>query len=290
MSIDETWLRRVRDRRAVAGEEAVVINEVGQRLLERLDGLRFSPPLIVELGCRDGRLARALAVRYPRSQLLAIDSSRALLHQARRQRGWWHQRFERVVGGLPALPLAPASADLLVANLVLPGCSDAVRALLGLRRVLKPGGLLLVSTLGLDSLRQLREAWHRIGECHRVHPFTDVQRLGRALSQAGFAEPVLDSDWLQLEYSGLDPLLAELRASGGCNARSDRPRGLTTPRQLARLRQACDEQRGADGVWRVDLEVVYASAWAATSQQHGGRDGTEISIPIDRIGRLPKRG
>src|SRR4029079_12572654 len=83
-------------------------------------------------------------------------------------------------------------------------------------------GLLTFSTLGPDTLQELRAA---AGEA-RVHAFTDMHDLGDMLLACGFSAPVMDMEMLTITYRGADALLADLRASGQTSARADRSRGL----------------------------------------------------------------
>jgi len=273
--LDVAACRRFQDRAArVYGQHARVPGEVGDRLLERLDGLKFAPAVIADLGCGPGLQARRLAARFRAARVVAVDVSRPMLDVAGRQRGRLRRRFERIQGDLGALPLAAASVDLAFANLALDGCADPSAALNGLRRILRPGGLLLVSLFGRDTLRELHEAGAAFGDRRRVARFGDVQTLGNALIAAGFGEPVLDTDWITTGYESAGALFAELRGTGLTHAASDRPRGLMTPRRLRRLAEALEgmppagDRRGLDddasaaaGV-TVTWEIVYASAWA----------------------------
>ncbi len=105
-------------------------------------------------------------------------------------------------------------------------------ALAEFHRVLAPEGLLMFSTLGPDTLKELRAA---AGE-GRVHSFADMHDLGDRLVAAGFAAPVMDMETLTLAYRDVPALLADLRASGQTNARADRPRGLARQGLRAALR------------------------------------------------------
>lgn len=267
-------------------QHGALAREIGQRLLERLDGLRFEPHVIADLGCATGQQSLALHKRYPGARVLALDSSRAMLAQARRQRGWWKQRFELVCGEIESLPLAADCVDLAFVNLSLHGCTAIDQALANLRRALRPGGLLLLSVPGLDTLKELRQAWQHVepGGARVMH-FTDAQRLGSALTRAGFAEPVLDTDWLQTRHSAPQDLLNALKASGFVNTDSDRPRGLTHPARLTRLLDVMNGQSEGRDNLTASWEVVYASAWAPEHGQPVRLDqGEEASMPISSIG------
>ncbi|NKI35267.1 malonyl-ACP O-methyltransferase BioC [Wenzhouxiangella sp. XN79A] len=283
--------RRIRRRFGRAADEyadrARLQAEVAGRLLERLDGLRFEPTTVVDLGCGPGLQARALTERFGKAQVLAMDLALPMLVRARRQAGWRGRRFARVAGDAHALPLARSSVDLIYSNLMLQWSDDLPAVLNGLRRVLKPGGLLLISTFGPDTLSELRQAWAAVDDAEHVSRFTDVQTVGDCLVRAGFSEPVLDTDWITTTYSQPRGLLDELRAIGATDAMRRPGAGLTTPARLRGMLAAYETHRRPDGLVPATWEVVYASAWAPDPGTpirsiHGGE---EASVPIEAIGR-----
>ena len=260
--------------------------EVADRLLERLDGLKFKPEQIVDLGCGPGHQARALKKRFPAARVVAMDWAVPMLEAAGARQGWFRRRFDRVAGDAQALPLADGSVDFIFTSLMLQWCPDLPAVLNGFRRVLKPGGLLLASTFGPDTLAELRAAWARADERVHINSFTDVQQLGDALIRAGFTEPVLDTDWLTTFYSRVDDLMHELKAIGSSNAHERRRRGLTGKHGMQAMRTAYEAYRTEDGQYPATWEVVYASAWAP---EEGApiRDfhGEQASVSISSIGR-----
>src|SRR6266480_1821962 len=136
-------------------------------------------------------------------------------------------------------------------SLALLWLNEPLAAFRELQRVLAPEGLLMFSTLGPDTLKELRAA---AGE-RRVHAFLDMHDLGDMLVAAGFSAPVMDMELLSLAYPDPSGLLADLRASGQTCARADRPRGLAGKRFGARLRSALAPH--------ATFEVVYGHAWKA---------------------------
>ncbi|MGK7294942.1 MAG: malonyl-ACP O-methyltransferase BioC [Candidatus Wenzhouxiangella sp. M2_3B_020] len=284
---DAATIRR-RFGRAADGyaEHARLQAEVAGRLLERLEGLRFEPKAILDLGSGPGLQARVLSERYPAARVVAMDWSQPMLQRAGRRRGWWRKRFDRVVGDANALPLARSSVDLLYSNLMLQWCEDLPALLNAFRRVLKPGGLMLVTTFGPDTLTELRQSWKRIGETPRVSAFADVQTIGDAMLRAGFSEPVLDTDWITTTYRRPRDLLTELKSIGATFAGSGRARGLTPPSTIRSLLEAYESFRLGSGLYPATWEVIYASAWGP---EEGAPirtfHGEEAAISVDSIGK-----
>jgi len=223
-------------------------------MLERLDYIRLDPGRVLDAG--SGPPRRELRRRYPRATTIALDFSLAMLPRRGMLARLAGSNQVAVCADMQYLPLADASVELVWSNMALHWLSDPLPALREFRRVLAPNGLLMFSTLGPDSLKELRAA---AGE-PRVHAFIDMHDLGDMLLAAGLAAPVMDMELITLEYPDADTLLADLRGSGQTSARADRPRGLAGRAFADRLRRALGEKP------RASFEVVYGHAWCAPRQ------------------------
>jgi len=165
-----------------------------------------------------------------------------------RRRRFFYRGPIALCGDLARLPLAPQSVELVWCNMALHWVNEPLAAFREFARVLAPEGLLMFSTLGPDTLKELRAA---AGDA-RVHAFTDMHDLGDMLIAAGYSAPVMDMEVVRIEYAAGARLLEDLRASGQTNARADRPRGLAGRAFLRGLRES---PLGAT------YEVVYGHAW-----------------------------
>jgi malonyl-CoA O-methyltransferase len=238
---------------------------VGAHLLEHLDPIRCSPSLVLQLGACTDALTQGLATRYPNARLVVADDSIGVLRRAGPAPGWRRRLLRR--GPQPlcahpcALPLAGASVDLVCGNLTLALAPDPSAVFRECRRLLRHGGLLMLSFLGPDSFRELRDAWTSVDSLPHLHPFADMHEVGDVLVAAGFSDVVVDSERLQLECDDVDALLRELRIAGGGNAHRFRRRGLLTPAALERLRHTYPAPT-AGAPWAATVEAGYAHAWA----------------------------
>ena len=272
--IDARAARRRFERAAAAYLAAARLEtEVGTRMLERLDYVRIAPARILDAGSGPAPQAAALGKRYPGAQLLAVDFSLPMLRQARAM-GWLARlrgarRPAAICASLERLPFAAGSVQLLWSNMALHWVQDPRAALAEFQRVLAPEGLLMFSTLGPDTLKELRA----VAGKGRVHSFADMHDLGDWLVAAGFSAPVMDMETLTLEYRDVPALLSELRASGQTSARADRPRGLAGKGLLASLAPAGS---------RATCEVVYGHAWKGVPRKSA--DGRSI-VQFDRLPR-----
>ncbi|MDD5298758.1 MAG: malonyl-ACP O-methyltransferase BioC [Rhodocyclaceae bacterium] len=267
LPLDRAAIRRRFAAAAKGFDQASVLHrEVAGRMGERLQYVRLEPRRILDLGCGTGADLNFLGERYPQALRLACDLALPMLAQAR-ERSAWFKRLLRS-GSLPqllcadaaALPLASGSTSLVWSNLMLHWLDDPLPAFREMQRTLEVGGLLMFSTLGPDTLKELRQA---LGEAPpRVHRFIDMHDIGDMLMAAGFAEPVMDMEVLTLTYGSSDDLLKDLRATGSVNAARARARGLTG-RQGWQNAMAALETKRREGRLPATFEVVYGHAWKA---------------------------
>jgi malonyl-CoA O-methyltransferase len=274
--LDPRRVRRSFDRASASYDRAAVLDaEVRAVLLERLELTALEPRVVLDAGAGTGQGSRALKRRYPRALVLAADSSRRMLRVAARRAGWL-RRFARVQADAVALPLADASVDLILSNLMLPWSEpDAVFA--EFRRVLAPRGLLSFTSFGPDTLKELRAAWAQVDSHRRVSQFIDMHDLGDALIRAGFAAPVLDVEHFTLRYTEVRGLARDLKATGARNATAGRLKGLTSPRKFAAMEAAYEVQR-RDGRIPATYEVVFGQAWAPLETAVRAGEGASVRL------------
>ena len=249
--------------------------EIDRRMAERLDYVRLTPQRILDLGCSRGGSFAALQARYPDARLHALDLVAPMLQGMAQEPAGWRRWLGRTAPGpVPVqadaqlLPVREASFDLIWSNLLLHWLDHPLPAFCEARRSLCSGGLFMFSTLGPDTLRELRAAFAD-GDAH-TQRFTDMHDLGDMLLEAGFADPVVDMETITLTYDTLDALFADLRAAGSSCAMLARRQGVLTPRRLNEVRAAYDSLR-KDGKLPATFEVVYGHAWKGEAKSAAGR-------------------
>lgn len=281
--IDKSCARRTFGKAADSYDAAAVLqHETGQRMLERLDYVKLQPKRILDIGCGTGVATGDLLKRYPGAEVVAMDFALPMLARTRK-RGRWLRRPKCLCGDLDQLPLASQEFDLVYSNAAIQWSADPAGALAEMHRVLRPEGLLMFSSFGPDTLKELRQAWSEVDGFEHVHGFVDMHDYGDMLVAAGFADPVMDVERLSLTYRDVSALMRDLKAIGAGNAAQGRPRGLTGRARLRALDDAYEQFRAADGRLPASYEVVYGHAWGAQQRRHGG----ETLISADML-RRPK--
>lgn len=298
--LDRNHVRRAFGRAASSyAEHAALQAEVGERLREGLElALDFAPRRVLDVGCGPAGGA-ALRQRHPDAQVVGLDLALPMLKWKRGSESLSGNRSGAnpttdppegdsdphflVCADAQALPLADASIDLVHSNLCLQWCEDPGLAIAEFRRVLRPGGVLLFSTFGPDTLKELRAAFAEVDDQPHVSRFIDMHDIGDALLVTGFRDPVLEREDFTLTYADVPGLMHELRAIGATNADSQRQRSLTGRSRLRRVEAAYERFR-RDGVLPATYEVVYAHAFAPEpGQPRRTPQGEVASFPIERL-------
>jgi malonyl-CoA O-methyltransferase len=276
LAVDKRLVRRAFERAAAGYDAAAVLqNEVCRRMLERLDYIRIEPATLLDAGSGTGNAIARLMTRYPAARVIALDLAVAMARRARARRPWpvlstfegWRALFGRggerltaVCGDFEQLPLARACAGMIWSNLALQWSNEPQRAFAEFHRVLAPGGLLMFSTFGPDTLKELRDAFRSVDQHTHVHRFIDLHDLGDALVACGFADPVMDMEIVTLTYAGVRELMRDLKAIGAHNVTRGRPATLSGKSQLAKVAQNYEAAR-RDGRLPATFEVIYGHAW-----------------------------
>lgn len=252
---------------------AALQREVVERLAERLQVLKLEPTHMLDVGCGTGYAGSFLAQRFPSAQLLELDLAPGMLRAARSRqpkgwRRWWSQvrghRFPlQVCGDVEALPLADESVDLIWSSLALQWCDTLDQAFSECLRVLKPGGLLLFSTLGPDTLKELRLAFAGVDGHAHVNRFIDMHDVGDALARVGFASPVMEMEMLTVTYDTVRAVMRDLKGIGAQSVRDGRRGGLMGKTAWRAMEANYERFRLEGGQLPASYEVLYGHAWKA---------------------------
>jgi SAM-dependent methyltransferase len=259
---DRTLLRQRRDRAALIeeGGSDFLFEEAAERLLDRLDDITRKFPLALDLGGRNGLIARRLAGRGGVQRLITCDLSPRMAGLAPRP---------ALAADEEMLPFSGPVFNLILSSLALHWVNDLPGALIQARRALKPGGLFLASLLGGETLSELRQAMLvaeselRGGASPRVSPMAALKDLGGLLQRAGFSQPVIDSQTITVRYANPLRLLSDLRAMGETACFEKRLRAPLRRDVLLRA-MALYAQNGADSEGRVParFEIITLTGWA----------------------------
>jgi SAM-dependent methyltransferase len=279
---DRRLLRQRRDRAAknIRDFDYLFAEAAGQ-LCERLDIIKKTFPLILDMGSAHGVLAERLRGRAGTEHLICMDTSFAMARMT----------MNGVVADEELLPFREASLDAVVSNLSLQWVNDLPGALVQIKNALKPDGLFLAAVLGGETLKELRqclmEAELKVtgGASPRVSPFIDPYDMSALMQRAGFALPTVDTDTVTIHYSSALKLMQDLRGMGAANATLNRLMKPTRRKVMLEASRLYHE-KFADGAGLVPatFRVIYVIGWAPDdSQQKALKPGSAKTRMADAL-------
>lgn len=278
--VDRTALAHVLQRLQRAGTAPWLHGEAARRMAERLTVIKLQPAQVLDWWAALGGGGPSLRAVYPKAQIVAVEAA-APAAPAPAAAPWWSPRrwSASLPGAQAEADVAPGSAQLVWANMMLHAVPDPQAVLRQWHRALAVDGFLMFSTLGPGTLESLRTLYRAQGWPPPLAPFVDMHDLGDMLVQAGFADPVMDQETVTLTWPDAAALLAELRTLGG-NVDPARHAGLRTPHWRARLLQALGTLAGADGRPALQFELVYGHAFKPVPR---ARVTSETNLPLDDL-------
>ena len=282
--IDGRAAAHVLDRLARAEGAPWLHQEVARRMAERLPLIKQPPSDWLDWWAFTGGSATAVEALLPQARRSAGEPTLVLRERSLQaaRRPWWRSWLPGAAPSAEVLlesEVPAGAAQMLWANMVLHLAADAVAQMAQWHRALAVDGFLMFSTVGPDTLLELREVYREAGWPAPHVPFVDMHDIGDQLVQQGFADPVMDQETLRLHWSTPEALLAELRGLGA-NLDSERPQGLRARRWRDRLLAALRERAGADGRIPLRFELVYGHAFKAAPRPVPGAPAT---VSLDQV-------
>lgn len=274
-------------------QAACLQREVAERLLERLAVIKYRPKTILDLGIGTGECSLKLAQMYPEAKIIGLDLAYEMVEFAKHKLGLAQQKsglFQRIKSHLSgeqkgsqcdficadaeSLPLQDNSIDLIFSSLTIQWCEDLQSLFQEFNRVLSPDGFILFSTFGIDTLKELKKSWAAVDDYGHVNEFSDLHDIGDQMLAGGFRDPVVDAEFIVVEYNKVIQLLKDLKAIGAQNHLYARPKGLMTKTKLNQMLSNYESFVLGNGKYPATYEVVYGHAW--------GRD-LSLSNPANKL-------
>lgn len=187
-------------------QHAILAQEAAGILVERLLCFKSLPERVLDLGCGTGFVTRYLYDLSDSMQIDALDCAAAMLDHLPKS-----QRIQALHGRAQAIDAPEAHYDAVLVNLLLPWCSSWSQVFQQIRRVLKPGGIVLISTLAPD-------CW--LGNTDVITPYAcwrdcpTMEAMADAMQSVAFEDVVADTLSLAFEFEDAEHVETSFLASG----------------------------------------------------------------------------
>lgn len=237
---------------------AEIQRQVVDELMLRLPA-ELAPATIVDLGCGTGYAFAGLSRRYPAARLIGLDFAESMLRRAPEL-----PHLQKIAGNATALPIADASADLVISSLTYQWCG-LDRALAEACRVLQPGGTLAFSTLTGDTFGELRHAFAGIDDAPHVLPLLTPEAIAGDVTQAGLGVVRIFRACSVARFASVRALFDSIRRTGASevapqDGRTGRRRGLLGKTAYATIEARLLALADDNGRLPLTYDVLYVVA------------------------------
>ncbi len=269
-------------------QHAFIQREVGDRLLEKLNYMKINPKRILDIGCGTGHFTQALKRKFKKADVIGLDISELMIKTAKQQQSGLTKLFsskcEFLVGDMDALPFKDNEFDLIFSNLTLQWTNNPLITLKEVSRVLSPSGLLLYTTLGPDTLKELRASFAEVDDQVHVNPFLDLHHWGDAMLTSGIHQPVVDRDDIQFHFESLKQMMVDLKGVGAHNINKGRPSSLMSKGKWQQMSSFYETHFKNDLGFCSTYEVIYGHGWGQFSQsKNANAVSNQSAISIKEI-------
>lgn len=258
MKLEKKRIAHIFNRQAKAYDKHAVIQQrMAHRMIQTMDENGVEAEEVLELGCGTGYLTLILSERFPNARLTGIDLSERMVATARERTG---EQVCLRVGDAEVESLERGCYDLIAANAVIHWFQSPGNTLRRLVDALRPGGFLICSTFGPDTLQELAWIYSAVEEemslppSRRVGDFRPERGWLQFMKLAGIAHPQFLQCWQRLPYPTGRDLLSAVQGMGAGGTRM-REQPLSPIREKLFLEEVL---RRYDRMYR-DRDGVYAT-------------------------------
>jgi malonyl-CoA O-methyltransferase len=254
MQFDPMKLKRDFERASVTYDDVAGLQRIVlHKLAARWEALFKPDGLILDAGCGTGALLSWLAANRHAPEVVPLDLAFTMCAQAASRQA----RRLAVNANIESLCFKGNSFDAIVSSLALQWVNDLPAAMREFRRILKPGGTLLISSFGKRTLHELKTAFSLTDAYIHISPFRSLEEHAQAARGAGLTVITGETQLHRQQVTSLDPLLRQLRQLGAGNKWRQRRKGLMTRGQLEAVERHYAERFGENGSLPVSWEIVY---------------------------------
>jgi len=307
-------MARVFSRAAKDYDKAAFIpHTVAQRLLERSLCFKNKPARILNIGSATGWLAHQLQAQYPKAHIIGVDYALGMCRVANQsnQANRLIQSKKNVLidyinklvdlnvkkkpsficADMENLPFQEECFDCIISNCTMEWSCDLLNLFKELKRVLKPEGVLLFSTLGPDTCFELAHSAYKVDTHAYTNPFLDMHHIGDILVKSQWSDPVMDREVMSIAYDNIHGLLYDISKTASHylvpDLMSNLKNNIKTKDWFAACAKAYQSFQLADNSLPATIEIIYGYATKYTTSKNSKNFKNSKNAGIDDMNKIP---
>ncbi len=233
-------------------QAAELQRQVGDLLLQKLNGLNLNNKTIMDLGSGTGYLSQCIQNHHPDNYIISVDIADNMLKISQKK----HPDQMYLCSDAEHLSFSNHSVDIIISNMALHWCQNIQRTFKELYRILKPKGLFIFTALGEETLHELQYCWNTIDNDTHVNRFLKKSHMQKSLD-IHFSETTLNTRIITRHHESIYTLMKKLKAIGAHNVTTKKPSGLTGKRKLQALEIAYESFRDETEYLPATYEVIF---------------------------------
>jgi len=233
---------------------SLIQKEISLRMIEKLKVIKISPKNILDLGCGTGHLSLSLKKLYPNACITCLDFSSEMLRQCKLK----DPDFETICADIENLPFKEPQYDLIVSSLTLHWCKEIEKIFYDIYEILNENGLFMFTTVGPDTLSELKETYKLIDDKDHINLFHDMHIYGDILLTTGFDDPVIDVEKITIEYPSVHNVFNSIKKIGANTLINSHGNNITKSmyKKIINLYPKTKKM-----MYPVTYEVIYGASW-----------------------------
>ena len=230
---------------------AFIQKEISIRLTEKISAINIKPKIVADLGAGIGIFTNNLLKNMPESKILSIDFAQQTLER--------NNAKIKICADVERIPISENSVDLMTSNLMLQWCDNLDVFFAQCYRILKPNGLIIFSTFGPDTLKELKASYLDANLNPSVNTFIDMHDIGDKILLSGFEGPVMEMEMLTLMYENVIDLMKDLKGIGAQTVKNKK-QSIIGKNKFNNIIKMYEKYR-RNGKLPATYEVIYGHAW-----------------------------
>ena len=224
------------------------------------------PGITLDIGCGTGMVIESIKKIFPAATVYGCDIAYPMLQRAREKSG--PNSAKLLCGECENLPFNQTSFDTVTSSLTYQWVTDFQTAFKEVKRVLRPGGVFIFSTLGPLTFKELRRSIEEARDLSKKNgtpppmDFIGKERLMDALKKEGFEDIRSKQELKERRYQNLMEFLKALKNVGAVNPSSNGNDSLARGRLLREIEGVYEKRFSIPekGGIKATYDLIYISS------------------------------